>query len=570
MANNTDTPAGDQSAHTMLLRIRRGAVALGTDGELGSVQQIVVDRESNELRALVVRLVGADSGETRELEIPVSHIQHASGSQVQLDFGRADLRAHPELAPLYNPDDYTPVDQGARAQEDQAQRVAAATEHPVVTQVERDAAAVVMPETLTDDAPTASQQAMDVDSQRTAPAMKATRRPSSTAGSGRVDTPMTLATPVADTPPPVTGQAMGATSAPLTGPSISASKSALPDYGVDSTLPQRPGADAIGVSATTPANDIPPMAIPTPDAAEPMGATLNLSATDPMATDFTPARSAQLDELQPVMLGGLSTPIPPTRQLPEPGSRFSFKFSPVVVLLLGGVGLLVAAVWVTSRVKRAEHAVERQVGSKRARARLKGQMQRSAQQAQRQAQHVTQQTAQQAMKGGQQAARQALVTAATWRDALAQQAQTTGASLADTSQSLANKAWNNAMQVTAQAQATLPGKLANLRNSTGTALGATRKTARMAVSMTPERARRFRRGFQVRARLDAVGGATAARMSAWGNAFRAGWFRGAATTDARATVPAPSPAPLVVQTTDRPRWIVLFRRRTDVPTDVTP
>src|SRR6185312_4336553 len=105
--DNTSDPGNAQVTH---LSIERGAVAMGTDGPLGTVEQIVMDENSGELRALVVRGESI-SADANEVEISAAHVVPgtAVGHQVNLDIGSADIRAHPELARRYEPERYIPV-----------------------------------------------------------------------------------------------------------------------------------------------------------------------------------------------------------------------------------------------------------------------------------------------------------------------------------------------------------------------------------------------------------------------------------------------------------------------------
>lgn len=139
--NTPDTTRGD----IVHYRIERGAAALGTDGPLGTVEQIVVDRDSGELRALIVR--SSDGGS--EFELPAEHVQRATGDQVFLNIGRSDMAARPELATPYDPSQYVPVYQGQTATDDDASQTAQETERPVVTEVEDNAAEIVAPQTET-------------------------------------------------------------------------------------------------------------------------------------------------------------------------------------------------------------------------------------------------------------------------------------------------------------------------------------------------------------------------------------------------------------------------------------
>ena len=145
MANEepTLTPHG-QSGHTREIRISRGATVMGTDGPFGNVHQIIMDQRSGELQALVIA-----TGDTRQLELPASHVVRSDGATVYLDIGQADLSAHPELAKIYNPDQYIPVRENPFLPSSEAGREAQFKERPVVTNIERDAVGVVVPEPST-------------------------------------------------------------------------------------------------------------------------------------------------------------------------------------------------------------------------------------------------------------------------------------------------------------------------------------------------------------------------------------------------------------------------------------
>lgn len=137
-----NTPDSSE-ANIVQYRIERGAEAVGSDGPLGTVEQIVVDRESGELRALIIR--GADGGS--EFELPAEHVQRATGDHVYLDVGRTDIAREPDLATPYDPSQYVPVYQGETTSPGEASRTAMDTDHPVVTEVEDNAAEIVAPQT---------------------------------------------------------------------------------------------------------------------------------------------------------------------------------------------------------------------------------------------------------------------------------------------------------------------------------------------------------------------------------------------------------------------------------------
>ena len=119
-------------------RIERGAQALGTDGPLGTVQQVVVDRETGELQSLVVR---GEAG--MDYELPADSVETATGDEVRLSIGRKDLAARPSLAQPYNPDLYSEVETGQVVPPGEAAEMA--QDSPVLTNIESDAVDVMAP-----------------------------------------------------------------------------------------------------------------------------------------------------------------------------------------------------------------------------------------------------------------------------------------------------------------------------------------------------------------------------------------------------------------------------------------
>lgn len=119
-------------------RIERGAEVIGPDGSLGTVEQIVVDGASGELQSLVVRGEGG-----MFMELPAARIDSATGEQVYLSIGRADLAAHPELARPFKPDQYIPVDQGAVVPPGEV--VNRDPDVPLLTEMEEDAIEIAAP-----------------------------------------------------------------------------------------------------------------------------------------------------------------------------------------------------------------------------------------------------------------------------------------------------------------------------------------------------------------------------------------------------------------------------------------
>jgi hypothetical protein len=119
-------------------RIERGAQVLGPDGTLGTVEQIVVDRDSGTLQSLVVR---GEAGEN--FELPADRIERASGQEVHLSIGRADLASQPELVRPYTPEQYVPVDEGAVVPPSRVAKME--PDAPVLTEMESDAVEIATP-----------------------------------------------------------------------------------------------------------------------------------------------------------------------------------------------------------------------------------------------------------------------------------------------------------------------------------------------------------------------------------------------------------------------------------------
>ena len=142
MAN--EEPALPTPGHTRQIRISRGATVMATDGPIGAVHQIIMDQHTGELQALVIA-----TGDTRQLELAASHVVRSDGATVYLDISQADLRLHPELAKMYDPNRYIPVRENPLLPPSEAGREAKFTERPVVTNIERDAVGVVVPEPST-------------------------------------------------------------------------------------------------------------------------------------------------------------------------------------------------------------------------------------------------------------------------------------------------------------------------------------------------------------------------------------------------------------------------------------
>lgn len=136
-----DTP-GSGDSHIVPLRIERGAVAEANDGPVGTIEQIVMDRTSGQMSALVIRR--SDDG--TEFELPARYIEVAesTGNHVRLSVTRRELADNPEMVKPYDPAQYAPVYQGEAMPEAAASRVATQSDQPVVTDIEENAAEMVV------------------------------------------------------------------------------------------------------------------------------------------------------------------------------------------------------------------------------------------------------------------------------------------------------------------------------------------------------------------------------------------------------------------------------------------
>src|SRR5579884_1699345 len=95
----SDTSDGDL---TPTAQLRRGDRAIGTDGDLGAVEQLVVDQDTGEQRGIVVRR----ASDNAEFEIPVDRVQRLGDGEVYLNVARADLGTRPDVARPYDPGQY--------------------------------------------------------------------------------------------------------------------------------------------------------------------------------------------------------------------------------------------------------------------------------------------------------------------------------------------------------------------------------------------------------------------------------------------------------------------------------
>src|SRR5258705_1655838 len=134
--------SGSSESNLVRYPYRRGAKVVGADGQMvGTLEQLVVDRDSGVLRSLIVR--SADGA--REFELPEEHVSQNEGGRVRLSVGADELAANPELARPYNPWEFQPVPPGKPAGHDRASRAALQTGQPVVASVGDNAADVVAP-----------------------------------------------------------------------------------------------------------------------------------------------------------------------------------------------------------------------------------------------------------------------------------------------------------------------------------------------------------------------------------------------------------------------------------------
>lgn len=122
-------------------QIQRGAQAEATDGLVGTVEQIVVDRNTGELRALVIRSADGRS----EFELPAQFVRRSTGDHVYLGLSREQIASNPRLTQPYDPNQYIPVYEGQMEPGHAATEIAHETGHPIVTDVETDSAQVVAP-----------------------------------------------------------------------------------------------------------------------------------------------------------------------------------------------------------------------------------------------------------------------------------------------------------------------------------------------------------------------------------------------------------------------------------------
>lgn len=143
---DTSGAAEPQNRPVVRHHIERGDVAKGSDGApIGTVVQLVIDRDSGQPNAIVIR----SSESSAELELPWSHIVDTAGNQVQLNVKGSDIAS---VARRFDPAQYVPVDTGETVPPAQADTIAQGEGHPVVTSVESDAVELVEPQLTPDEA----------------------------------------------------------------------------------------------------------------------------------------------------------------------------------------------------------------------------------------------------------------------------------------------------------------------------------------------------------------------------------------------------------------------------------
>lgn len=247
---DTSGATDPQSMPIVRHHIERGDTATGVDGaSIGTVVQLVMDRESGQPSALVIRSTDSDSA----FELPWSHIVDTSGNYVRLDVSGKDIAsvAHP-----YNPDRYVPVDTGQAVPATQAGKIARDEGHPVVTTVQPDAVEFVELQTATDEATRPYPSLPPSPLKRTAPLMPepstptqplAGRQQGATAEQGELKTETERETlKPAPNAPPVETSPLTSTEGELVG-----GKPSTSGVGTASTVPT-PGTERSSEGAGTP------------------------------------------------------------------------------------------------------------------------------------------------------------------------------------------------------------------------------------------------------------------------------------------------------------------------------
>lgn len=246
MAPQNTPNSGD--SRVVQLRIERGAVAEATDGPVGTIEQIVVDRTTGQVSALVIRASDNDT----EFELPARYIDVAesTGDHVRLELSRRDFTSNPEMARPYNPEQYTPVYQGEAMPESAANRMAAESDRPVVTDVEANAAGLAVSEP----GPASPGDAMTTASATSTPTDTAARRRSDTAAQEDVTPTVKL-----NTAQPSTGEAIAGEQRTAPAPETSATPATT-----GALMGGKPSTSGMGEKASVPTSPAPALdTIPT-------------------------------------------------------------------------------------------------------------------------------------------------------------------------------------------------------------------------------------------------------------------------------------------------------------------
>lgn len=323
--------SGEGDVNVVQFRIERGAEALATDGRIGIVEQLVVDRTSGQLLSLVIR--GEETN--TEFEMPAAHVLRSTGDHVYLDISRADLTNNPEITTPYDPALYVPVYQGDAMPPGVASRVAAEREKPVVTDVEQDAAQLIAPEA------TATPRDDDLASADSTPTLKLGR----VEGANRPPTDWNEAVGTQDRPVPVPETSpTPETTGPLMG-----GKPSTGGMGTASTVPSSTD-PALDTVATSP--DLPPYTTehpaetqpPTPNLVTANEAAVMPEAMTPEATTGIPMQ--RTESQAPVPTSPEQTTVP-ARQLADlrdhlPDLLVNMAKSPEIWILAGSLGAGIA------------------------------------------------------------------------------------------------------------------------------------------------------------------------------------------------------------------------------------
>ena len=315
---------GDGDVNVVQSRIERGAAAMGTDGRIGSVEQIVVERESGQLLSLVIREDASDI----EFELPASHVRRATGDHVYLDISRADLASHPEMTTPYHPEQYVPVYHGDIVPPGVASRVASGRERPVIMDVEENAAAIVTSETESFPPPPTDERA----GASPPPPSPSAPRPTPAAPMAPLPERGKEGTQERERPPTGWGEAVGTEERPVPTPEVSATpdttgplmggKPSTGGMGAASSVPSSP-APALDTQPTSP--HLPPYTTEHPREGQPP-ASPHAPATGTETSEREGPRASAIRSV-PVTTAAVMTPSKPLFA-PIPGSEAPHASAP--------------------------------------------------------------------------------------------------------------------------------------------------------------------------------------------------------------------------------------------------